>query len=92
LYGHGRHARCETSLHARPGVQDVIQVDNPQAAVPERHAQLIQALKRELRAIQQTPGLTPDQVNARITAVVDQFQDLAASIRDQRQETTAENS
>jgi hypothetical protein len=81
--------RCFTSARA---IQDVIQVDDPEQALPERHSQLAQALEGELRAIQQTPGITPAEANARIDAVVAQFEDLATSIRDQRQETEAENS
>jgi hypothetical protein len=80
---------CHTFARA---IQDVIQVDDPEAAVPERHGELVQALNRELRAIQQTPGITPDEANARIDAVEAEFQDLADSIRDQRQETDADNS
>jgi hypothetical protein len=44
------------------------------------------------RAIQQTPGITIADANARSDAVIAQFNDLAVSLTDKRQETEAENS
>jgi putative peptide zinc metalloprotease protein len=79
---------CTTSARA---VQYVFQVDNPQM-IPERDEALLQRIDQELQAIRQTPGITPQDANTRIDAVTTEFQDLAPSLNDQRQDTTAEDS
>ena len=79
---------CFTSARA---VQYVFQVDDPQV-IPDRDEQLLQRIDAELQAIRQTPGITPQDANSRIDAVLAEFQDLAPSLNDQRQDTAAENS
>jgi hypothetical protein len=72
--------RCYTVARA---LQYVIQVDDP-TQVPPEVTQLIQAMNRELTAIQADPTLSLDQAEARINAVLAQFVDLAQSLNDQR--------
>ena len=83
-----RCLRCFTSARA---MQYVFQVDDPDE-VPERVSDMVETMNAELRGIQLTRGISIAEANARIDAVVAQFNDLAASLNEQRQDTDADNS
>ncbi len=78
-----RCTRCFTSARA---LQYVITVDDPDI-VPDRVTELVHAMTTELRVIEDSGPMNPGEANARIDAVVAEFQDLAAALRDQRQDT-----
>jgi hypothetical protein len=71
---------CQTFARA---LQYVIQVDDPTSTPPEI-GRLAQAMNEQLRAVQTDRSLTLDQAVAQIEAVLAQFEDLAASLDDQR--------
>ena len=71
---------CQTFARA---MQYVIQVDDPTSMEPEI-SQLEQAMNDQLRALQTDRSLTLDQAMTQIDGVLAQFQDLAASLDDQR--------
>jgi hypothetical protein len=75
--------RCITVARA---TQYVITVDDVEA-VPPRVEELVQALDKELRAIHaESSQISAREANTRITNVVAQFNDLAASLIDQSEE------
>jgi hypothetical protein len=71
---------CQTLARA---LQYVIQVDDPTSVPPEVRS-LAQAMNDELRVIQTDRTLTLDQAMVRVDGVLARFQDLAASLNDQR--------
>jgi len=73
---------CYTSARA---LQYVFLVDDPQQ-VPGRANEFINRMNAELRAIAGTRDITPTDANARIDAVIAQFNDLAANLKDQRRD------
>jgi hypothetical protein len=85
------NVRCNGCFTSARAVQYVFQVDDPEA-IPERDNELIHRMNDELQAIRQTQGITPQQANSRIDAVIAEFSDLANSLNDQRQDTDVEDS
>jgi len=71
---------CTTIARA---LQYVIPEDDPDQ-LPDRAHQLLRRISTEVDAIQRTPGVTPDQAEARINAAIGQFQDLAQDLNDKR--------
>jgi hypothetical protein len=76
---------CQGCKTAALALQYVRQVDDPTSTPPE-FAGLVQRMNEQLRVLQTDPGLTLDQAVARIDAVLAQFQDLATSLDDQREQ------
>ena len=74
---------CQGCKTAAVALQYVRQVDDP-ISMPPEFASLVQRMNDELRVLQTDPGLTLDQAVAQIDGVLTQFQDLAASLNDQR--------
>jgi hypothetical protein len=74
---------CFTSARA---LQYVIQVDDP-TEVPDRARDLVQTMNRELSVVQHSPQMTVAEAQSRIDAVVAQFRDLAANLREERRDT-----
>ena len=74
---------CQACRTAALALQYVRQVDDPTSMPPE-FVGLVQRMNDELRVLQTDPGLTLDQAVAQIDAVLAQFQDLATSVDDQR--------
>ena len=82
------NVECTRCLTFARAAQYVITVEDPDA-VPPRVEELVQALDAELRAVHaESHHLTAGQANARISAVVAQFHDLAQSLIDQSSEAT----
>lgn len=80
--------RCVTVARA---LQYAYVVEDPQQ-VPENVRRLLHEMERELREIGQTRGITPGEANARVSAVIAQFQELNVNLRDelaQSDETTS---
>ncbi len=78
--------RCHTIARA---YQYVFSVEDP-TETPERVRELIAAMDRELSSMQGDPALTLADAEARVDAVVAQFQDLASSLNQQRDEAEDE--
>lgn len=76
--------RCYTVARA---LQYVLPVDDP-TQVPPDVSRLIRELDRELKAIQTDRNLQLVEAENRISAVVAQFQQLAQSLNEQRDEAT----
>lgn len=77
-----------TGCHTRArAFQYVLQVDDP-TQTPPRVQQLVARMNQELNAIQADQSVTLPEAEARVNAVVAEFQDLAFSLNDQRDETT----
>ena len=74
---------CVTSARA---LQYVFLVDDPHQ-VPGRANEFINRMNAELRAIARTRDITPADANARIDAVIGQFSDLAANLKDARRDS-----
>jgi hypothetical protein len=82
------NVECTRCLTFSRAAQYVITVEDPDA-VPPRVEELVRALDAEMRAIHaESHGLTAGQANARISAVVAQFHDLAQSLIDESSEAT----
>jgi putative peptide zinc metalloprotease protein len=75
--------RCVTVARA---LQYVFVVDDP-SVVPDNIDRLMRDMERELQSIQHERGITADEANARVDAVIDRFQDLASGLQDQLDET-----
>jgi putative peptide zinc metalloprotease protein len=75
---------CDTVALA---FQYVLTVDDP-TQVPDRANQLMAQMRQELHGMQGDPTLTLSDAEARVAAVVAQFQDLVASLNQQQDETT----
>jgi putative peptide zinc metalloprotease protein len=71
--------RCTTVARA---LQYVFVVDDPDA-VPDNIRRLMREMERELRGIGGEPDITAEQANARVSAVVADFQDLAEGLQDE---------
>ena len=79
------NAGCSYCYTVARAVQYAIPVMDPDR-VPDRVSQLSQQFNAELRSIaQDTAGLTTEQVDARVDAVIQQFQDLGQYLLDYRQ-------
>lgn len=77
--------RCVTVAHA---YQYAIPVEDP-SALPERVDGLVRRMNQELRGIQaDSASLTPPEAEARLEAVIVEFQDLAANLTEARDERT----
>jgi putative peptide zinc metalloprotease protein len=81
------HARainyqCERCATVARALQYAFVVDDP-SIVPDNVNRLMNEMEREIRAIGREPNITANEANARIDAVVTQFQDLAAGLQDQ---------
>ena len=74
---------CYTVARA---IQYNIQVDDP-AHAPHDVNGLVNAMNKELNAIKQNESLSVEQAEARIDAVIQQFNSLASSMVEQRDET-----
>ncbi len=79
---------CFTSARA---LQYVVQVEDPNH-VPQRASDLVRAMNAELRAVEHSPNMTVSEAQARIDSVVAEFSDLAAYLREQRQEAQGTDS
>ena len=76
---------CTTVAHA---IQYVIPVDDPNQ-LPDRVSQLVRDLDRAQRGIQaESSSLTVEQAEARVNAVITQFQEFGESLRVQRDAAT----
>jgi hypothetical protein len=62
-------------------------VDDP-SIVPDNVSRLMNDMEREIRAIGRERGITANEANARVDAVIAQFQDLAAGLQDQIDQTS----
>lgn len=78
--------RCVTVARA---VQYTITVDDP-TNVPKDVADMIKAFDRELKAIEQTPGLSAQQIFDRVNTVIAQFRQFADGLDDRLEEATEE--
>lgn len=74
--------RCKTVARA---IQYNVQVDNPKEE-PEDVRDLLREMDKTLNEISHDKGITADQAEQRINAVIDQFRALSASLYDQRDE------
>jgi hypothetical protein len=75
---------CDTVALA---FQYVLTVDDP-IQVPDSANQLMAQMRQELHGMQGDPTLTLSDAEVRVMAVLAQFQDLVASLNQQRDETT----
>lgn len=75
--------RCVTLARA---LQYVFTVDDFSDR-PDKSRRLIRDMERELRDIGRDKRITAEEANARVNAVIAQFQDLADGLRDQAEET-----
>lgn len=75
--------RCVTVARA---LQYVYAVEEPDQ-VPDNVRRLLNEMERELREIGHDPGVTPAQANARVGAVINQFQELNVALRDELAQT-----
>ena len=71
--------RCVTLARA---IQYVYAVDDPDM-VPDNVGRLVREMERELRDVSRDRRITPAQADARVSAVIAQFQDLNTVIRDE---------
>jgi len=78
--------QCTNCYTVARAIQYTYSVDDP-TQVPQEVTDLIKDLDHELNAIHADKNLTADEAEARINAVIAQFQDLAQSFDDQRDET-----
>ena len=79
---------CNTVARA---LQYVIPTANPDE-LPPSVQRLSRQVSREIRSIQSTPGITPAEGDARVNAVIGQFQNLAQNLNDKHSETRDEDS
>lgn len=82
-----RCTRCKTVARA---IQYNVQVDNP-TEEPEDVKDLLREMDKTLNEISREKGLTADQAEQRINAVIDQFRSLSSSLYDQRNEDDGDN-
>lgn len=75
--------RCITVARA---LQYVYAVEDPDR-VPDNVGHLLHVMEEELRAIGRDPTVTPAQANARVSAVIAQFQELNTALQDELVET-----
>ena len=75
--------RCVTFARA---IQYVYAVDDPDQ-VPDNVNRLVRGMEWELRDIQRDRHITPAQADTRVSAVIAQFQELNANIRDELVQT-----
>lgn len=80
---------CNGCVTVAIAYQYNIQVSDP-TQVPPRVAQLRGAMEQEVHTLSTGPGVTPQQAEAQISAVLAQFQDLAGYLIVQRQESEAQ--
>ena len=83
-----QNVRCDQCATVALAMQYVIQVDDP-AQVPPDAAALVNSMDDQLRQLQTSPTVTPDEAAARIIAVLNQFQTLATSLAFQRNDAPA---
>jgi hypothetical protein len=75
--------RCATVARA---MQYAYVVDDP-SAVPDNVRRLLRDMEAEIREIGRQPDITANEANARISAVIAQFQELNANLRDELAES-----
>jgi putative peptide zinc metalloprotease protein len=85
------NVQCHHCVTIARALQYVIQVDDPNQ-VPPDVADLLKEMDRTLNDISHTQGITVTEAESQINAVIAQFSTLAASLDDQRQEDTRDNS
>ena len=78
--------RCVTFARA---IQYVYAVEDPDQ-VPDNVGRLVQEMERELRDVGRDRRITPAEADARVSAVIAQFQDLNTVIRDELVQTQDE--
>ena len=78
--------QCNGCVTMARAIQYAFQVDDP-AQPPPRVQELINAMNREIDAIQRE-ATTIAEADARVDAVIADFRDLAANLREERQEAT----
>jgi putative peptide zinc metalloprotease protein len=86
------HARainyqCERCATVARALQYAFVVDDP-SIVPDNVNRLMNDMERELRAIGRDRDISANDANARVNAVIAQFQDLAAGLQDQIDQTS----
>jgi putative peptide zinc metalloprotease protein len=77
---------CTNCYTVARAIQYTFSVDDPTQVPPEVDA-LIKQFDKELKAIRKEQNLSIDEVEQRINAVIEEFRDLAESLRDDREET-----
>jgi putative peptide zinc metalloprotease protein len=87
------HARainyqCERCATVARALQYAFVVDDP-SIVPDNVDRLMRDMEREIQSIGRERNITANEANARIDAVVAQFQDLAGGLQDQVEQTIA---
>jgi hypothetical protein len=84
--------QCTRCVSVARALQYAFVVDDP-SVVPDNIDRLMREMEREIRAIGQERGISANEANARIDAVIDQFKELGDGLRDQLdqsiEETTA---
>jgi hypothetical protein len=75
------NAACNACITIAHADQYVLGVDDPKQDVADVRS-LINAMQRELNAIDNDPSVTADQAEARVRAVIAQFDSLASSLRE----------
>jgi putative peptide zinc metalloprotease protein len=79
--------QCTGCLTVARAIQYVYTVDDPHQ-VPDNVKALLKEMEQELKAIEKDQNVGAAEANARINAVIAQFQDLAESLVDQQDEAT----
>lgn len=77
---------CTNCYTVARAIQYTIGVDDPNH-VPEDVEDLLEELDEELRSIQKEKGLSIEEIDQRINAVIEQFRALAESLRESRDES-----
>ena len=84
------NVQCHHCVTIARALQYVVQVDDPNQ-VPPDVADLLKEMDRTLNDISHTQGITITEAESQINAVIARFSTLAASLYDQRQEDTRDN-
>lgn len=82
---------CTGCVTVARALQYTFTVDDP-TNVPNEVRQLIQAMEHELRKIDNEHGVTIQEAEERVNAVIAQFRELAESLDDERDEATETDS
>jgi hypothetical protein len=85
-YAIAENYRCTDCDTVARAIQYNLQVADPNE-VPPRAREMVNQMNHELNGIASDQGMTMPAAEQQVNAVIAKFQDLAASLNDQRQET-----